>query len=181
MRRIVALAERNKLKKEDVSSGVLTVAPLYGVERKIRARAYFVRGQIVLKVRDFSLLGPLLDGSVEEGIVDLRSLTYTLVDEEAAKQRAIALAMQRAMGRANAALEQKGQKAGPLRYASVDVTQLMGVAGLESVPMAAQAVRVSAETRNIRREMASPSAVLPPVAPEKITVRATVQCAFQIL
>jgi uncharacterized protein YggE len=181
MQRIVTLAERNNLKKEDVSSGVLTVAPLYGVERKKRARAYFVRGQIVVKVHDFSLIGPLLDGSVEEGIVDLRSLTYTLVDEEGAKQRAIALAMQRATGRANAALEQKGQKVGPLRYASVDVKQLMGVARLESAPTPAQSSPVAAQRALVRYEMRSPGPPLPPVAPQKITVSATVQCAFQIM
>jgi uncharacterized protein YggE len=85
IRRIVALAERNKLKKEDVSSGALTVAPIYEGDRKKRARSYFVRGQIVLRVHDFSLIGPILDGSVEDGIADLRSLAYSLVDEEAAK------------------------------------------------------------------------------------------------
>jgi len=42
--RIVALAQRNGLKKEDVSAGVLTVAPSYGGDRKRKARSYFVRG-----------------------------------------------------------------------------------------------------------------------------------------
>jgi uncharacterized protein YggE len=181
MQRIVALAERNKLKKDDVSSGVLTVAPIYEGERKKRARAYLVRGQLVLKVHDFSLIGPILDGSVEDGIADLRSLTYSLVDEEGAKQRAIAVAMQRAEGRAKAALEQKGQKVGALRYASLDVRQLMGVARLESLPMMAQEVGTTAQAVYSRRKMASPPPPLPPVAPEKITVSATVQCAFQIL
>jgi hypothetical protein len=179
MQRIVALAERNKLKKEDISSGTLTVAPIYEGDRRKRARSYLVRGQIVLKVRDFSLIGPILDGSVEEGIADLRSLTYSLVDEEAAKQRAVALAMQRAMGRANVALEQKGQKAGALRYASLDVRQLVGVARLESAQMMTQAAEITSGAALSRRKaVALPP---PPLAPEKITVSATVQCAFQIL
>jgi hypothetical protein len=177
MQRIVALAERNKLKREDISTGVLTVAPIYEGDRKKRARSYSVRGQIVLKVHDFSLLGPILDGSVEDGIADFRSLTYSLVDEEAAKQRAVAVAMQRAVGRANAALEQKGQKVGALRYASLDVRQLMGVARLESAQMMTQSVEV---LDGRRLPVAAPPPP-PPVSPEKITVSATVQCAFQIL
>jgi len=179
MQRIVALAERNKLKKEDVSSGALTVAPIYEGDRKKRARSYLVRGQIVLKVHDFSLIGPILDGSVEDGIADLRSLTYSLVDEEGAKQRAIGVAMQRAVGRANAALEQRGQKVGALRYASLDVRQLMGVARLETAQAMTQTVEVqSGFALAGRRQAVAPP---PPVAPEKITVSATVQCAFQIL
>ena len=178
MRRIVALAERSGLKKEDVSTGVLTVAPSYGGDRRRKARSYFVRGQIVLKVHDFSQIGPILDGSVEDGIADFRSLTYSLVDEEAAKQRAVAEAMHRAMGRASAALEQKGQKVGSLRYASLDVRQLMGVARLEPAQMMMESAEVSAGAFDTRRRMASP---LPPGAPERITVTATVQCAFQIL
>lgn len=181
MQRIVALAERNKLRKEDVSSGALTVAPIYAGERRKRARSYFVRGQIVLKVHDFSLIGPILDGSVEDGIADLRSLTYSLVDEEAAKQRAVAVAMQRAVGRANVALEQKGQKLGALRYASLDVKQLAGVARLESAQMMTQAVEVAGGALSAGRAAAPPPPPPPPLAPEKITVSATVQCAFQIL
>jgi len=179
MQRIVALAERNGLKKEDVSTGVLTVAPRYEGDRKRRVRSYLVRGQIVLKVHDFSLLGPILDGSVEDGIADFRSLTYSLADEEAAKQRAVAVAMKRAVGRASAALEQKGQKVGALRYASLDVKQLVGVARLESAQVMAKTIEVQSGVVDSFRQLAAPPP-LPPVSPEKITVSATVQCAFQI-
>src|SRR5437764_10399995 len=179
MRRIVALAERSGLKKKDVSTGVLTVAPSYGGDRRRKARSYSVRGQIVLKVHDFSQIGPILDGSVEDGIADFRSLTYSLLDEEAAKQRAVAEAMHRAMGRASAALEEKGQKVGSLRYASVDVRQLMGVARLEPAQMMMESVEVSAGACDAHRRMAAPLA--PPVAPESITGTATVRGAFQIL
>jgi uncharacterized protein len=176
MQRIAALAERNGVKKEDVSTGALQVAPSYGGDRKKKPRSYLVRGQIALKIHDFSRIGPILDGSVEDGIADFRSLTYSLVDEEAAKQRAVAEAMHRAVGRASAALGQKGQKVGALRYASLDVKQLVGVA---QIGMMAQTVEVQAEGFGTQRKMMA--APIPPVAPEKITVSATVQCAFQIL
>src|SRR5690349_559575 len=77
IQRIATLAANNDVKKEDVSTGVLTVAPVYEGDRKKRARSYYVQGQIVLKVRDFSHIGPILDGSVDDGIADFRSLTYS--------------------------------------------------------------------------------------------------------
>lgn len=95
-----------------------------------------VKGEIVLRVRDFSKLGPLLEDSVEDGITDFRSLTYSLANEEAAKQRAAADAMRCAVGRATALLEQKGQKVGALRFLNLDVKQLVGVSNVDVYSMA---------------------------------------------
>lgn len=174
MRKIVELAERNGLRKVDISTGVFTVTPFYEGDRKKRARSYRVQGQITLRVRDFAKLAPLLDESVQDEITDFRSLTYSLEDEEAAKQKAVAEAMKRAIGRASAALEQKGQKVGALRYASLDVKQLAGVARLETM----QVAEVSGALTESRRVATPPPP--PVVRPERITVSATVQGAFQI-
>src|SRR5260370_31173901 len=116
MQRISALAASNGVNKEDISTGVLTVAPLYEGDRKKRARSYYVQGEMIVRVRDFSRIGPILDGSVEDGIADFRSLSYSLSDEEAAKKQTVAQPVGRALGRASVALEQKGQKLGILRY-----------------------------------------------------------------
>ena len=91
------------------------MAPVYEGDRKKRVRSYYVQGEIVLGVHDFSPIGPILDGSVEDGVADFRSITYSLLDEEPAKKQAVAEAMRRAIGRASIALEQKGQKLGALR------------------------------------------------------------------
>jgi len=48
---------------------------------------------------------------VEDGVSDFRSLTYSLADEEAAKKKAVAEAMQRAIGE-RPLLGTKGQKLG---------------------------------------------------------------------
>lgn len=186
MQRISTLALNNGLKKEDISTGVLTVAPNYEGDRKKRARSYYVQGEMVLSVRDFMRIGPILDGSVEDGIADFRSITYSLSDEEAAKKQAVAEAMRRAIGRASIALEQKGQKLGGLRYMNLDVQQLVGVAvaQLQNLPRSMEAVEVTAEGGggggglfSRKKEVALP----PPLPqPQKITVRASVQCAFQI-
>jgi len=176
IQKIAALADKNGLKKEDVSSGALTVTPIYGGDRKKRTRSFIVRGLVVLRVREFSKLGPILDESVADEITDLRSLTYSLADEEAAKERAVAQAMKRAIGRANAALGEKGQQVGALRFANLDVRQLVGVARLEMGALS-QTVEVSGWSK----AKAAPLPPPPPLPrPEKITVSATVQCAFQI-
>jgi uncharacterized protein YggE len=180
MQRIVNLAERNGLTKDDISTGVLTVAPVYEGDRKKRARAYYVQGQIVLRIRDFSRIGPILDGSVEDGLADFRSLTYSLADEEAAKKEAVAVAMRRAIGRASIALEQKGQKLGALRYMSLDVKQLYGVAQLETATSYSVAETVNVSAGGGGGSYAHKMATLPPSQPHKITVNASVQCAFQI-
>jgi uncharacterized protein YggE len=183
MGRIATLAANNGLKKEEISSGALTVAPIYEGDRKKRARSYYVEGQIILKVHDFSHIGPILDGSVEDGVADFRALTYSLSDEEAAKKQAVAEAMRRAIGRASIALEQKGQKLGGLRYMSVDVKQLLSVAQLQTMGTSYETVEVAAETgggRIFTRKKMPPPPPPPPPAPEKITVSASVQCAFQI-
>src|SRR5215470_11311702 len=86
MQKIVVLADKNGLTKSEVASGVLTVRPYYEGDRKKKAKSYLVEGQITLKIRDFSKIGAILEGSVEDGIADFRSLTYSLADEEAAKQ-----------------------------------------------------------------------------------------------
>lgn len=95
---IINLAEKNGLKKDDKG------------ERRKRAKYYLVQGEITLRIHDFSKLGPILEGSVEDGITDFRSLSYSLSDEEAAKQKAVAEAMKHALRCAIAALEPQNQK-----------------------------------------------------------------------
>ncbi|PYX99390.1 MAG: hypothetical protein DMG64_19580 [Acidobacteria bacterium] len=103
MSNIVAVAQRNGLTKDAIQTGVLTVTPFYEGDRKRHARAYLVQGQVTLKVQDFSKVGAIIDDSVQDGIADFRSLTYSLANEESAKQKAVADAMHRAIGRATAA------------------------------------------------------------------------------
>lgn len=184
VQQIADLAAQNGLNKEDVSTGVLTVAPIYEGDRRKKARSYSVQGQVILRVRDFSHIGPILDGSIEGGVTDFRSLTYSLADEEAAKKEAVAIAMRRAIGRASVALEEKGQKLGALRYMSLDVKQLNGVAQLGYLGSLNETVEVNAEQGGggfwSKRKVAPPPPPPPVQQPQKIAVTASVQCAFQI-
>ena len=183
LQKVVALAEKNGLPRADVFTGVLLVTPYYEGDRKKRAKSFRVTGQIVLKVRDFSKLGAIMDGSVTDEITDFRSLTYSLFDEEGAKQHAVAEAMHRAMGRANAALEQKGQKVGILRFATVDVSQVRTIVNMPLESRSAILMEsLDTSTGFFGKPKSGPPLPPPPVSrPEKITLTATIQCAFQIL
>jgi hypothetical protein len=186
MSNIVAVAQRNGLTKDAIQTGVLTVTPFYEGDRKRRARAYLVQGQVTLKVQDFSKVGTIIDDSVQDGIADFRSLTYSLANEESAKQKAVADAMRRAIGRATAALEQSKQKLGPTRYVNLEVSNLVGARPIEMANLT-----VETETADVTsgggggifshsKRAAPPPPPPPPVQPGKLTVSATIQCVFGI-
>jgi uncharacterized protein len=181
MQHILQVARQNGLREEEISRSALTVIPFYEGDRtKRRTRSYLVESEVTLRVRDFSKIGSLLDDSIQEGIVELRSLTYSLADEEATKERAVADATRHAEGRAGAAMEQKGQKLGALRYVYVDVRQLVGIARLEmmqAVEFGSVAMSVDA---NAAKAKTPPPPPMPSAKPERITVTASVQCIFQI-
>jgi uncharacterized protein YggE len=182
MRTIVSVAERNGLSKDSIETGVLTVTPFYEGDRKQRARSYSVQGHVALKIKDFAKVGPIMDESVQDGIVDFRSLSYSLANEEAAKQKAIADAMRRAVDRASVALEQTRQKLGPARSVSLEVTNLVGIANFESLSHYNGGVITEEATSGgiFSKHKAVPPPPPPPVQPGKITISASVQCIFQI-
>jgi uncharacterized protein YggE len=184
MRAIVDVAERNGLSKDSIHTGVLTVTPFYEGDRKQRARSYRVQGLVVLKVQDFSKIGPIMDDSVQDGIADFRSLTYSLANEEAAKKKAVADAMQRAVGRATVALEQTRQKLGAARSVSLEVKNLVGVAQISGLEMYAYdalgSIGESDKGGIFAQHKSVPPPPPPPVRPERITISANVQCVFQI-
>src|ERR1700757_4821634 len=187
---IVDVAEHNGLGKDAIQTGVLSVIPFYDSDRKRRARAYRVQGHVVLKIRDFSKVGPIMDDSVQDGIVDFRSLTYELSNVEAAKEKAVADAMHRAVGRGTAALEQTRQKLGAARSVSLEVHNLVGIAQIQSLSYDAYAYDSGERGRSnsggglfgmIAEKKVPPRLPPPPpVQPGKISISASVQCVFGI-
>jgi uncharacterized protein YggE len=178
VQKILALAENNGVAPSDISGGVLTIRPFYEGDGKKRARSFLVEGQLTLKVRDLAQLESILQNSVGDGIADFRSPTCSLSNEETAKQKAVAEAMQHSSDRANAALRPRGQKAGALRFVKVDVNQLSGFSEI-----ILQDAGWTAEHFDAALPAKKPSPPPPPPfqQPKKITVNATVERAYQIL
>lgn len=185
LRRIVELAESNALRREDITTGVFSVSPQWN---KNKIRAYLVQSKVTLRIRDFSKVGPLLDDLVQAGVTEFRTMTYSVSDEEGARQKAVSEAMRRAVGRATAALDQNRQKLGAVRHLNLDVKQLAGITRWEADSIRGYALGAVAETVTVeseagtasRERLPAPPPPFPSVQPEKITVRATVQCVFQI-
>lgn len=180
MQTIVAVGERNGLTKEGIQTGVLTVTPFYEGDRKKRARAYRVQGHVTLRIQDFSKVGPIIDDSIQDGIADFRSLTYQLSNEESAKQKAVADAMHRAVGRATVALEQTKQRLGPARSVSLEVSNLVGIAQIEGIDFYNGGDTSGSGGGLFSRAKVASMPPPPPVQPGKITITATVQCVFGI-
>lgn len=185
MQQIVAVGEKNGLTKQEISTGVLTLTPSYDLDRNKKPKSYFVRGEVVLKVHDFTKIGSILNDSVENGLANFRSLEYSLENPESAKARAVADAMRNAVERARAALAENGQKPGAIRYANLDIGQIRGIIEYSAAQLetATETVAVTSEGLNgglFSRHKVAPAPPPPPVQPGKIAVTATVQCAFQI-
>jgi len=182
MRSIVDVATKNAVPREAIQTGTLTIVPLYENYRTQKIRAYRVKGDVILKVQDFSRIGTLMDDSIQEGIVDFRSLTYSLSNEEAAKKKAVADAMQRAQGRAAVALEQSKQKLGPARFVNLEVSNVSGISQMQRMLYVETAEQSSSSGGFFGHNKVAPPAPPPPplMNPEKITVKATIQAVFQI-
>ena len=172
LKRIVELAERNKVAKTDVSSSVFSVTPDYSGKKT--ARSYRVQTTVTVKVRDLSRVAFVIDDAVESGVAEFRSAAYTLADEETAKQKAVAEAMRRAQQRARVAVGENGRRLGELRHASLDIkmSHPFRVDGLETVAFLAAGVTAP--------QPSPPPPPLAEISPEKITITATAQCVYQI-
>jgi uncharacterized protein len=182
MQQIVGVAQKNGLGKQEISTGVLTLTPWYDSGRNKAPKSYYVQGQIILRVHDFTKIGTILNDSLQNGLANFRSLTYSLESEENAKEHAVADAMHNAVERAKAALAQNGQKLGAVRYANLDVGQITGISqyNIGQLALSTDSVTESIGGGAFSRKAAIPPPPPPPVQPGKITVAATVQCAFQI-
>jgi uncharacterized protein YggE len=185
LRRIIELAESNALRPEDINTGVFSVSPQWS---KNKIRSYTVQSKVTLRIRDFSKIGPLLDDLVQAGVTEFRTMTYSVSDEEGARQKAVAEAMRRAVGRATAALDQNRQKLGAVRHLNLDVKQLIGITRWEADSIRGYALGAVAETVTVEsgaetrraESLPPPPPPCPNGQPENIPVRATVQCDFQI-
>jgi len=180
--RILQLAQRNGLGKQEISTGALTVAPQQDWnDRKIKVRAYRVERRVTFRLKDFTKIGTLIDEAVQDEITEFRSLAFTLENEEKAKQQAIAEASKNAEARARAALNDGGRKLGALRSINVEVRQLVGVTQVDTRSINGLALMIEAKglVDAARRAQLS-SAALAEAAPEKIRVTASVQCLYQL-
>src|SRR6185436_17102525 len=89
-RRASAILERLRgqaLPEADVQAPSLTVQPTYDYSRgKPKITGYEASRPMTLRIRDISLLGPILDGMVDDGATQVHGSSMELAEPEAAAQ-----------------------------------------------------------------------------------------------
>jgi len=178
--RIVELAERHNIAKADVTSSVFSVTPDYGGKRK--PRSYTVQSTVTVRLRDLNRVALVIDDAVESGVAEFRSASYSLEDEETAKQKAVAEAMRRAQQRARTAVGENGRQLGELRHATLDIKMDIRWAsfGLERVAFLTAGVVPGFGAGRATAPSPPPPPPYSEVAPERIKITATASCVFQI-
>jgi uncharacterized protein YggE len=119
-RRASAILERLRsqgLPDGDVQAPSLTVHPTYDYSRgKPKITGYEASRPMTLRIKDVSLLGPILDGLVDDGATQVHGTAMELAEPEAAAREALANAVTVARARAEALAEAAGLTLGePIR------------------------------------------------------------------
>jgi len=81
---------------------------------------YRVSASISVKIKDFGKIGPVVQGLADIDTIGDQSLSYTLENMDAAKQKAVQDAYQRARASAQTVTQTAGRSVSELIYASVD-------------------------------------------------------------
>ncbi len=115
------LLRNNGLDPKQAEVGSFSVQPVYDYKNpKRKLVGYRVDTNITIKLKDFTKIGPLIQGITDLDVTSNQSLSYILDDMDAAKIKAVEDALHRAHEEANAVAKTGGRALGELSYASVD-------------------------------------------------------------
>jgi uncharacterized protein YggE len=158
----------NGIEPKAASIGFFSVQPAYewknGRQKPIGFR---VTTDVVLKLRDFSKIGPITGQLAEANVSETQTLSYTLENMDEAKNKAVEDAYRRARNSAEALARASGRTVGELNYASVDTFENQRI----PVPRMARAMA------------AMPNAAPAPTeefTPQNVTVTAHVNALFNL-
>ncbi len=161
----------NGVDPKSAEIGYFSVEPVYDWKQpKRKLIGYRVNASTTLKLKDFNKIGPIVQQLADTDVTDNQSLSYTLENIDAAKQKAVEDAYRRANDSAATVAKAGGRTLGELSYASVDTfEQVRVIANMARgpMPMMAGALRVQSE--------AAPTAEF---SPQTIQVTAHVNALF---
>jgi uncharacterized protein YggE len=161
-RRASAILERLRaqgLPEADVQAPSLAVHPTYDYSRgKPKITGYEASRPMTLRIKDVSLLGPILDGLVDDGATQVHGTSMELAEPEAAAREALTNAVAVARARAEALAQAAGLSLGdPIRIEEVGDGgatpfprgAMMRLAAEEAAPteVAAGEIEISASVR----------------------------------
>lgn len=157
----------NGIDPKSAEIGSFSLQPVYDYkDPKRRVVGYRVSNSVSLKLKDFSKVGAIVQQLGAQEFNENVNLGYTLEDLDAAKQRAVQDAFQRARAEAATVAKAGSRELGELSYASVDT-----IVPTRPFPMA------------MSRGAMAPAAAPAPTeefSPNKITVTARVSAVFAL-
>src|SRR6202162_5875462 len=111
----------NGIDPKTAQIGALSLQPVYDYKTpKRKLVGYRVNASVLLKLKDFSKVAPIVQQLADADITDTQSLNYTLENMDAAKAKAVDDAYRRAHESAASLARSAGRTLGELSYASVD-------------------------------------------------------------
>jgi len=139
--------------------------PVYDYrDPKRKLVGYRVSSNVSVKIKDFAKIGPIIQGLGDIDITGDQSLNYMLENIDAAKQKAVQDAYERARASAETVAQAAGRTLGELLYASVDTFEQP-----RPRPMVMSAMKAMS---------AAPAAPTEEFGEQKITVTAHVNALF---
>jgi len=155
----------NGLDTKSATVGFFSVQPMYEWKPKQRVIGYRVATDVMLKLKDFSKIGPITQQLAEANVSETQTLNYILENMDDAKNHAVEDAYRRARNSAETVARASGRALGDLSYASVDTFENPHIV----MPRMARA-------------MAAPNAAAPApteeFTPQAVTVTAHVNALF---
>ncbi len=133
----------NGVDPKSAEMGYFSMEPVYDwKDPKHRVIGFRVSNSVMLKLKDFTKVGGIVQQLGAQEYNENVSLSYTLDDMDAAKQRAVENAFRHAREEAETLAKVGERTLGALAYASIDSVEPMrpvGVAMMRAAPMAANA------------------------------------------
>ena len=160
----------NGIDPKSAEVGFYSLEPMYDYKSaKRKVVGYRVTSSVTLKIKDFAKIGGVLTGlSTIDDSANQASLSYILENIDAAKQKAIEDALNKAKASAGTVARVGGRTLGDLAYASVDTFEQqppVPMYGMRGVAMKAEA---------------APEAPTEQFTPQKVTVTAHVNALFNL-
>ncbi len=161
------LLSKNGIDPKSAEIGYFSLQPVYDYKTaKRKLVGYRGNSNVTLKLKDFTKVGPILQGIADLDVSDNQQISYILDNMEEGKVKASQDALQKAKAQAAAVAQAGGRALGEMVYVSVDTFE-------PPRPMPMMAMKASAGVM----EQAAPTEQF---SAQKITVTAHVNVLFAL-
>jgi uncharacterized protein YggE len=168
--RMRQVLKANGIDPKTAEIGFYSLEPMYDYRSpKRKVVGYRVTSSVTLKIKDFSKIGGVITGlSTLEDSANQASLSYILENIDAAKQKAIEDALNKAKASATTVARVGGRTLGDLAYAAVDTFE-------QQPPVPMMAMKSRAMSADAAQEAPTEQ-----FTPQKVTVTAHVNALFNL-